>query len=71
MEQCILTVGTVTYAIRARKILAALGIRARLVKSTRTGGCTYGAEISAADLPRAAEALKKASIPYEWAQGER
>ena len=74
MEQCILTVGTVTYAIRARKLLSSLGIRARLVKGTRpggSGGCTYGVEISAADLTLATDALKRADIFYEWSRSER
>ena len=74
MEQCILTVGTVTYAIRARKLLSSLGIRARLVKGTRpggAGGCTYGVEISASDLTLATDALKRADISYEWSQSDR
>ena len=69
MEQCILTVGTVTYAIRARKLLSALGIRARLVKGTRgggMGGCTYGVEIASADLNTSTKALTQAGISYEW-----
>lgn len=74
MEQCILTVGTVTYAIRARKLLSSLGIRARLVKGTRPGGmggCTYGVEIPAADMTVATDALQRANISFEWSRGER
>jgi hypothetical protein len=74
MEQCILTVGTVTYAIRARKLLSSLGIRARLVKGTRpggAGGCAYGVEIPSADLTLATDALTRAGISYEWSRSER
>ena len=74
MEQCILTVGTVTYAIRARKLLSSLGIRARLVKSTRSGGmggCVYGVEIPTADMTLAADALKRAGISFEWSRENR
>lgn len=74
MEQCILTVGTVTYAIRARKLLSSLGIRARLVKGTRgggMGGCTYGVEIASADLKSSTEALTQAGISYEWSCNRR
>lgn len=69
MEQCILTVGTVTRAVRARKALSAVGIAARLTKSLRDGtggGCAYGVEISPADMHTAMEVLNRHGIPYEW-----
>lgn len=41
-----ITVGSVTYAQKARRILASEGIGARLVKvSSRRDGCIYGVEI--------------------------
>ena len=74
MEQCILTVGTVTQAIRARKMLAAAGIAARLTKSTQggaRGGCAYSVEVSPADMHAAMELLDSRQIPYEWTRWRR
>ena len=71
MEQCVLTIGTVTGAIRARKLLGAAGIAARLIKRTgkQSGGCAYGLEIRAADMQRAMHALKEGGISFEWSRG--
>ena len=74
MEQCILTVGTVTRAIRARKLLAAQGISARLIKSVKrgnAGGCAYGIEVSPPDMQAATEILDAYHITYEWSRGTR
>ncbi len=44
-----ITVGTVTYAQKARRALAAQGIGARLVRvSSEREGCVYGVEIGEA-----------------------
>jgi len=74
MEQCILTLGTVTRAIRARKLLSSVGISARLTKAVRRGsteGCAYSLELSPTDMTRAIETLEKYGIRYEWSRGER
>lgn len=69
MEQCVLTIGTVTHAISARRLLSAAGIPARLIKSTQSAarsGCAYGLEIAAIDMPRATRILDESGIAYEW-----
>ena len=74
MKTCILTVGTVTSALRAKRLLAAVGIAARTVKTTDEGqsGCAYGLELAATDLPHATHALDGAGMHYSWsARGGR
>lgn len=71
MEECVLTIGTVTQAIRARKLLTAAGIGARLIKNTGTAktGCAYGLSVRAADMPQAMRVLGEGGIAYEWSRG--
>ena len=69
MEQCVLTIGTVTQTIRARKLLAGLHIASRMIKRTGTAqksGCAYGLEIQSADLRRATRILQESGIAFEW-----
>ena len=71
MEQCILTLGTVTRAIRARKLLAAAGIAARLIKQTEGAqGCAYGLELAAADMTGAMRLLEEAGVEFIWSRGK-
>jgi hypothetical protein len=71
MEERILTVGTVTQAIRARKLLAAAGIGARLIKGTSgaRGGCAYGLSVRATDMQQAVRLLQENDIVFEWSRG--
>ncbi len=71
MEPCILTIGTVTRAIRARKLLSAARIQARLFKHTGMGqgGCAYALSLSAEDMPAAMRLLQEGGIPFEWSRG--
>lgn len=69
IDHCVLTIGTITHALAARRLLTADGIAARLLKSTgrgAKGGCAYGIEIRATDLPQASRILDAAQISYEW-----
>ena len=62
-----ITVGAVTYAIKARKLLTSVGIKARLVKvslEANQGGCTHGIEIDEDDLYAAAGVLRSNGINY-------
>ena len=72
MEQCILTIGTVTRAIRARKLLLAAHIAARLIKQVgkARSGCAYGLEIAAQDLQPALRILGEHGIEAEWSRGK-
>lgn len=61
------TVGTVTYAIKLKKLLSRAGIRSRLVKAEGTTageGCTHGVEISSSDFLFAVVIMKENGIPY-------
>ena len=71
MEECLLTIGTVTQAIRARKLLAAAGIGARLIKGTNgaRAGCAYGLSVRAADMQPSMRLLQESSIAFEWSRG--
>ena len=63
----IITVGSMTYAIKARKILRAKGITTRLVKldsALTEYGCSYGIEFRSHESYNVYEALKKNGINY-------
>ena len=62
-----ITVGSVTYAHKARHILQHRGINSRLVKvdpETSANGCTHGIEFRAADFYNVVMELKNAGIEY-------
>ncbi len=61
-----LTIGSITYAQKARRALSSRGVRARLVKAAeRTeGGCAYGIEVVGEDLLTAIRILRELGIPY-------
>jgi len=61
------TVGTVTYAIKLRKLLSRAGIRSRLVKvegAAGGAGCTHGVEIDRSDFLNTIVIMKENGIPY-------
>ena len=67
MNNIIITVGAVTYAIKAKKLFTRRGIQSKLVKvdSGKTqNGCTHGIEIGNADFYTAVKALKENGIAY-------
>ncbi len=67
MNMTILTVGSVTYAIKARKLLRRDGIQSESVKldDTKTkAGCTHGIKIATEDFYHAASVLKENGIPF-------
>ena len=71
LNNAIVTVGTVTYAMKARKLLNRNGIRSKLVKldsSKTANGCTYGIEFPANDLYSAVCVLREAGISYNLYQ---
>ena len=74
MEHCILTLGTVTRAIAARRALSAARIPCRLIKTTEgsgRGGCAYGLKIHASDLEGATRLLRETCVPFEWKWDEK
>ena len=67
MKKIILTVGSVTYAIKARKLLAASGISAELIKvdaSLSTSGCNFGIKIPYNRFLDAVNVMKNKGISY-------
>lgn len=65
MQKAFIRLSSVTYAIRAQKLLEQRGIRATIKKITRSlqiSGCGYGLEINAGDLEAAANLIASAGI---------
>lgn len=68
MKTSVFTVGSVTYAIKAKKLLAREGLSSKLVKadtSKTSSGCEYGIEFLSKDLYAAASILRSAGIYYQ------
>ena len=67
MKKITVTVGTVTYAIKLRKLLLRAGIRSKLVKVNNKkteGGCTHGVELDEIDFYNAVVIMKNNGISY-------
>ena len=71
MYNTTLTVGSVTYAIKARRLLLHEGIRARTVKLTEKAenGCVHGIIIPSSRFFDAVVILKKNGIAYSLFDG--
>lgn len=69
MKTAVITVGSVTYALKAKKLLAREGLTAKLVKADPSdkggSGCTYGLEFPARDFYTVASILRSAGIYYQ------
>ncbi len=65
LETTALAVESVTYAIKARKLLRQAGIRSKLIKpNSRDNGCGYAIEIYKSDFLNAVAVLRKNLINY-------
>lgn len=66
MNKIIITLGSVTYAIKLRKLLAREDIESELVKvnTKETNGCTHGVKINQSDLLRAVVIMREKGIEY-------
>lgn len=65
MQKAIIRLSSVTYAIRAQKLLEQNGIRSvikKLANSLQVTGCGYGLEINAPDLDTATRIITAAAI---------
>ncbi len=62
----ILNVGSVTFGLKAKKLLEEKGIKSKLIKtdSSDRGGCIYGVKISNKDLYSAIMILKEGGIAF-------
>lgn len=67
MNDIIVTVGSVTYAIKLRRLLSRAGIRSKLVKvenQDTKSGCTHAVRISPNDFYNAVVIMKEYGISY-------
>ena len=67
MNKTILSVGSVTHALRAQRLLADIKIHSKLTKldtGSSPDGCIYGVIINDADYPNAAVTLKREGISF-------
>ena len=67
MDTTTITVGSVTYAIKVKKLLERAGIRSNLIKvdaSRSSKGCTYGIKINTAFFYDAVSIMKNHGINY-------
>ena len=67
LNNIIVTVGSVTYAIKLRRLLSREGIRSKLVKVDKAGtqnGCTHGIELGRSDFYRAVVIMKENNVVY-------
>jgi hypothetical protein len=67
LKKAIIAIGSVTNAIRSRKLLSKSNIRSKLVKldaSKTITGCTYGLEVSERDLYSIFSLLRNEEIAY-------
>jgi hypothetical protein len=74
MKQTTLTVGSVTYAIKAKKALLGIGIKSKLIKVTSSSknlGCEYGIEFPSVYFLDAVAELKKQKINYTLYNNEK
>ena len=68
LKTTVFAVGSITYAIKAKKLLSSEGIVAKLVKTNpekTEHGCAYGIEFPQKDLLSAANAMRSANIYYQ------
>lgn len=71
MNKIIITTESVTYAIKARRLLFSVGIPSKLIKidaSLSERGCTHGVMISERDFLSAAKILRDNGLNYSVAK---
>ena len=70
MENEKTVIGSISYAIKAKRLLAKEGIKAELIKETeRSTGCSYGLSYPAREAFRVAAVLSSAGIPLKQREG--
>lgn len=66
--EVILRIGSTTRTVRARRVLSAVSVYAKMVKTDSRGtdaGCTWGLKIDRQDIYTAQNALEAQGIRYE------
>ena len=67
MNKTTISLGSVTYAIKAQKVLSSMKIHSKLVKldgGKSLDGCIYGLIIPTKDYPNAVMELKKEGLTF-------
>lgn len=67
MKTAFISLGSVTYAVKARRLLMHEGVTSKLVKQDGTKnseGCIFGIEIKSGDIFAAAEILRSGGMKY-------
>ena len=69
MKKILIKIGSITYALKTKKILSNIGIKAKVIKtSSVSNGCAYSIEISEDQLFTVIAELKRQGIDYELSQ---
>ena len=74
LKTVIISLESLTYAVKAKRTLSKLGITARSVKFDGYGaelGCKHGIEFDSRDLYTVVSALKNAGLEYTVFDGSR
>lgn len=68
MKKTVISLESVTYATKAKRLLSQNGIASKVVKlsSTKSGGCQYGIEFDEKDYLDIALLLKNAGMKYNY-----
>lgn len=67
MNKTAISLGSVTYAIKAQKLLSTMKIHSKLIKldaGKLQNGCIYGLILATDDYPRAVMELKKEGLTF-------
>ena len=66
MKKRLIKIGSITYAMKTKKILSSIGVRVRVIKtSSDSNGCAYSIEIQEEQLYTVIAELKRLGIDYE------
>ncbi len=69
---CVAGIGSVTYAMKAQELLAASGIRSKVIRlrpEQTKRGCAYGISLGCGEFRRALSLLRNAGIQANELQG--
>lgn len=69
MKNCIFTIGSVTYAMKAKRALNAENISAKVIKTDNlksSNGCAYGIEFDCTAAMSVAAVLRTKGIEYRY-----
>ena len=73
MKKTVITVDSVTYAIKLKRVLAKAKIHTRLVKVNQgdlSGGCVHGVELADEDFYQAVVIMRDNNISYSVYNGK-